>query len=153
MVFIINLLFLILIICTLILALIEINTVDVLLSRSGIIANHASVIINGKIKPQKMYFQLMGYKVLGAYQGHEIIVNLRQEFITVSIHISHKLPKQNLFFMYNPKYTGDVLRVGKDFSIYLKQSDILEGEIFLTDKFEIYLKKLMTFIDEVNNKQ
>jgi hypothetical protein len=91
MVFIINLLFLILIICTLILALIEINTVDVLLSRSGIIANHASVIINGKIKPQKMYFQLMGYRVLGAYQGHEIIINLRQEFITVSIHISHKL--------------------------------------------------------------
>ena len=128
------------------------SVTDVLVSRSLSIANGVSLLIDGQIKPTKFRFRLIGYRVFGKYKGYDVVVNLHYEFVAISIHVADKLPKQNLFFMYNPKYIGDLVRVGKDFSIYAKQFDLLENEIFITNKFENYLEKLVVFIDEEKNK-
>ncbi len=144
-----------LIICVIAFAILVIITngvSEVWASRSLSIANGVSLLIDeAKIKPTKFHFRVIGYRVFGKYSGRDISVNLHQEFVAISIHISDKLPKQSPFFMYNPKYIGDFVRVGKDFSIYFKQCDILENETFVSNKFVGYLEKLFIFIDESKN--
>ena len=127
------------------------SVTDVLVSRSLSIANGVSLLIDGQIKPTKFRFRLIGYRVFGKYKGYDVVVNLHYEFVAISIHVADKLPKQSPFFMYNPKYIGDFVRVGKDFSIYFKQCDILENETFVSNKFVGYLEKLFIFIDESKN--
>lgn len=149
MLFIYIALFAICIVALIILVTIISEMTNTLLSRSLSMANAVALLLdNAKIEPQKTRFKVTSYGVYGTYKGRNLSINLHAEFVTIAVYVSEKLPKQNPFFMYNPKYNGTPVRIGKHFCIHFKQSAVLEKELFSPDKFLFYIEKIYAFIEE-----